>query len=260
MTNEELAAMIQDGHTELYADLWEQVYRLVCWKAERYSHLLQENGWRMDPEDFTADLIQAGYFAVVDAVKYFEPNAGIKFNTYLGKTLKNAFREAVGIRSSKRDALEFAVSLDAPVLDDGDTALMDFVDSRPYDGDDMVKVEESVFLWELRDALNKALSTLNPKESDIIKKYYFHGASYADQAELHGVSRQYITCLADIAMEKLRNDQKIMRDLAGFMPNYGYDPYKYTGYTSWSNSALSVQERFLLGDRENQEGIWSLLL
>ena len=43
MTNEELAVMIQNGHTELYTDLWEQVYRLVCRKAERYSHLLQED-------------------------------------------------------------------------------------------------------------------------------------------------------------------------------------------------------------------------
>ena len=94
MTNEELAVMIQNGHTELYTDLWEQVYRLVCRKAERYSHLLQENGWRTDPEDFTADLIQSGYFALIDAVKYFDSKKGIKFNTYLGNTLKKAFREA----------------------------------------------------------------------------------------------------------------------------------------------------------------------
>lgn len=260
MTNEELAVMIQNGHTELYADLWEQVYRLVCWKAERYGHLLWENGWRMEPEDFIADLIQAGYFALVDAVKYFKPNEGVKFTTYLGNTLKNAFREAVGIRSSKRDALEFSVSLDAPVLDDGDTALMDFVDSRPYDGDDMVKVEDSVYLWELRAALDEALSSLNTKESDTLRKYYFYGINYAEQAELCGVSRQYLTDLADSAMEKLRNNRRIMKNLAGFMPDYAYDPYRFTGYSSWSNSALSAPERYIMGGYDNQEGVVNLLL
>lgn len=260
MTNEELAVMIQNGHTELYADLWEQVYRLVCLKAERYSHQLQEDGWRMDPEDFIGDLIQSGYFALVNAVKYFEPNEGIKFNTYLGNTLKNAFREAVGIRSSKRDALEFSISLDAPVLDDGDTALLDLIDSRPYDGDDMVKVEDSVYLWELRAALDEALSFLNPKESDALRKYYFYGINYADQAELCGVSRQYLTELADSAMEKLRNNRRIMKNLAGFMPDYEYDPYKFTGYSSWSNSALSAPERYIMGGCDNQNGVLSLLL
>lgn len=260
MTNEELAVMIKNGHTELYADLWEQVYRLVCWKAERYSHLLQENGWRMDPEDFIGDLIQSGYFAVVNAVKYFDPKAGIKFNTFLGNTLKSAFREAVGIRSSKRDALEFSVSLDAPVMDDGDTALLDFVDSRPYDGDDMVKVEDSVYLWELRAALDEALSTLNTRESDTLRNYYFHGVNYADQAESCGVSKQYLTDNAYIAMEKLRKNRRVMTNLAGFLPDYEYDPYKFTGYSSWSNTALSVQERYIMGESDRREGTMSLLL
>ena len=260
MTNEELAVMIQNGHTELYTDLWEQVYRLVCRKAERYSHLLQENGWRTDPEDFTADLIHSGYFALIDAVKYFDSKKGIKFNTYLGNTLKKAFREAAGIRSSKRDALEFSVSLDAPVLDDGDTALLDFVDSRPYDGDDMVRVEDSVYLWELRAALDEALSTLNHRERKTLKDYYFHGVSYANQAESCNVSRQYLADIADTAMEKLRSNGRVMKNLAGFMPDYEYDPYKFTGFCSWRNNALSVQERYLLGELGTQEGGLSILL
>lgn len=260
MTNEELAVMIQNGHTELYADLWEQVYRLVCLKAERYSHLLQENGWRMDPEDFISDLIQSGYFALVNAVKYFDPKAGFKFNTFLGNTLKSAFREAVGIRSSKRDALEFSVSLDAPVLDDGDTALMDFIDSRPYDRDDMVKVEDSVYLWELRAALDEALSILTERERNVLVQRFIYDKNYAEQAEAANVSRGYITTVAGDAIEKIRRNRRIMSELAEFMPQYDYDPYKCTGYSSWQHSDISVQERYLLDVVNGSDGAMSFLL
>ena len=260
MTKEELAVMIQNGHTELYADLWEQVYKLVCLKANRYSFLCQQNGMRIDPEDVTEDLIQAAYFAVVRAVKYYDPKANMKFNTYLSNTLRSAFGDALGIRSSKRDALDYAVSLDAPVLEDGDTALLDFVDSTPDDGDDMVRVEESVYLWELRAALNDALSILTERERNVLVQRYFYDRNYAEQAETANVSRNYITTIAGDAIDKIRNNRQIMSELAGFMPQYEYDPYKFAGYTSWKNSDISVQERYIMGQVNATDDAMSFLL
>lgn len=260
MTNEELAVMIQNGHTELYADLWEQVYKLVCLKANGYSFLCQQNGMRIDPKDVTEDLIQAAYFAVVQAVKYFDPQANTKFNTYLSNTLKIAFGDALGIRSSKRDALDYAVSLDAPVLEDGDTALLDFVDSTPDDGDDMVKVEESVYLWELRAALDDALSILTELERNVLIQRYFFDRNYAEQAEAANVSRKYISAVAGDAIDKIRHNRNVMAELAGFMPQYDYNPYKFTGYSSWKHSDISVQERYIMDLTNEADGAMSFLL
>ena len=47
-TNEELAELIKQGHTELYNDLWEQMKKLLIFKASafysRYMQRLQARG------------------------------------------------------------------------------------------------------------------------------------------------------------------------------------------------------------------------
>lgn len=122
MTNEELAVLIQGGEEERTAELWKQVERFVRQRARSYATNLIERAADAD------DLTQAGYFAMLEAVKYYSPNKGGKFLTVLKNPLKKAFYEVAGVRSSKRDAAIYAISLDAPATNDEDaTPLSDLV-------------------------------------------------------------------------------------------------------------------------------------
>jgi RNA polymerase sporulation-specific sigma factor len=109
VSNEELALLIQRGEKEYIAQLWTQIERFIEIKAWLYERHL--SGCAADEED----LLQSGYFAMLEAVKYYRPEKGYKYLTYLSYTLKKSFRKVAGIESSRRDTAKFAYSLDAPV-------------------------------------------------------------------------------------------------------------------------------------------------
>ena len=257
MTNEELAVIIQNGDDGYLPTLWEQVRKLIRIKAERYSRWLSENGKRIDPKDFVDDLTQAGYFAVIDAVKYFNAGAGLKFTTYLDNTLKNAFREAAGIRTSKRDPLDSSLYLDAPCGEGGDCSILDLIGNPDSD---TLQIEESIYNRELRAALEDAFSVLTDREREVLTLRYFFNVNYSEQAVNKNVSRSYIALMAGEAFEKIRNSRQIMTRLAGFMPQYEYDPFRFTGYSSWQHSDLSVQDRYLMGQMDSQDEALNFLI
>lgn len=257
MTNEELAVLIQNGDDGYLPTLWEQVRKLIRIKAEHYSRWLSENSKHIDPQDFVDDLTQAGYFAVIDAVKYFDASAGLKFTTYLDKTLKNAFREAAGIRTSKRDPLDSSLYLDTPCGEDEDCSILDLIGSPDSD---MLQIDENVYNRELRAALEDALLILTDREWEILRLRYFFGISYSEQAANKNVSKSYIANVAGEAFEKIRSNSQVMTRLASFMPQYEYDPFRFTGYSSWRNSDLSVQDRYLMGQISNQNETLTFLI
>ena len=79
MTNEELATLIQRGEDleENQALLWEAVRPFVWKLAKTYKH-------HADPED----LVQESYFALMAAVKHFDPYRGMKFLTYASPAIQ----------------------------------------------------------------------------------------------------------------------------------------------------------------------------
>lgn len=243
MTNEELATLIQNGDDGYLPTLWEQVRKLIRIQAERYHrhHILNGGGNHAVDVD---DLTQCGYYAVLEAVKYYSPCGGYKFTTYLDKTLKKAFREALGIRTSKRDPCASAASLDVPCGEDDETPLLDLIDSHDTS---MIQVDESVYNQELRRELTTILQQLPEAEREVLTLQYFFGISYREQAETKGVSLQSIAQRADAAFERIRRNPKQMRVLSEFMPEYDFDPYRHTGLTSWATSGRSVEENFIAG-------------
>lgn len=110
MTNEELAAKIQDGggDEEDLLLLWAQVRRFAASHARRWAGI--------SPGVEVEDLLQAGFLALLDALGTWNRDAGM-FITWYSLRLKGAFTEAVGLRTARQrnDPLRGAVSLDAPV-------------------------------------------------------------------------------------------------------------------------------------------------
>lgn len=210
-------------------------------RAEQYHRHFVLNGggnYSVDVDDLT----QCGYYAVLAAVKYYSPCAGYKFTTYLNKTLTKSFREALGIRTSKRDPRLSATSLDISCGEDDDTPLLNLIDGHDSS---VIQVDESVYNQELRRELDKILLQLPDSYREILTLRYFFRISYREQAETKGVTLQAIANQADAAIERIRQNPKHMLALSEFMPEYDFDPYRNTGLTSWASFGQSVEEKFI---------------
>ena len=201
MTNEELAIEIQNGKTEYYPVLWDQVERFIKKKANERMRKLPEG---VDVE--FDELYDSGFFAVVNAVKYYKPEKDCTFLTILGYTLKNAFSEVTGIRTAKgrNDPLRYALSFDTPVVSDGSLTLADVLT------DDTDFVEESAQRANkkaMRKALDSALDKLPPKEAEVIRLQYYSGHSVEQTAEAMGLDQTQVTSLRHSAMSRLRTPE-----------------------------------------------------
>lgn len=201
MTNEELAIEIQNGKTEYYPVLWDQV--------ERFIRKMVAQRMRVLPEDTDVEfdeLYDSGFFAVVQAVKYFKPESGYKFITFLEYPLKNAFAEVTGVKTTKslHDPLRCALSLDVPVVDDESLTLGDML------ADDTDMAEEVAQKFNRRamsKALDAALNKLPPKEAEAIRLQYYSGYNIEQTAEAMGLDQRQVITLRELGMKKLRTPE-----------------------------------------------------
>lgn len=230
-TNEELAELIQKGHTELYPELWDNVSDLINQLAwQRYSAIRKDSGSIVSNEDFA----QSGYLALVEAVRYYEPGGEYKFTTYLSKCLKTAFAETGGWRTSKIDAADNAFSLDAPISDDGEETFLDFL---PDTRDDIQDADEQIWLEELRRSLDRAVAALGPKYSEVIYRRYVRRESLKAISEDAGVTQEMVRQWERSRYHKLRGN----RDLRRFMDDLT-DFYARVGKRSFNTTRTSAVE------------------
>lgn len=202
MTNEELAIEIQNGKTEYLPILWEQIEGFVKWKADqRFKRLLDNSKLCFDLE--FDDLFDSGYFAMLEAVKYFKPETGYKFLTFLGNSLKNAFNETITGRArvKKYDPLKSAISLDTPIGDDEEQTLGNILAD---DTDIAESVIESITRQELHNDLEAALKTLESTEEKVIRLYYYYGLNLERIAEELNVTGTEVGIIKSSALRKLR--------------------------------------------------------
>ena len=131
MSNEELAIQKKNGNADQLPALFAQVEAFVNMKAEQAARKLPPSfGQTVD------DLRQCGWLALYDAVEKFDPDRGA-FLTALSFALKQQFASLCGVRSTRRDALSSAVSLDRPAFSDdpdGESLLTSVDDSTAQNG------------------------------------------------------------------------------------------------------------------------------
>lgn len=244
MTNEEIAVAIQNGETGLYPVLWNQVYRWVEIRAERYALWLQEYGRRIDPVDFKDDLIQSAYFAVVEAVGRFDPETGYKFLTYLEYPMRTAFRKTSGIRSSRRDALDMALYLDAPCGDDGEGDTFEDITADPCAITSLETAEESIWRNQLHDTLESALDALPIDQSRVLRMRYYEERTCASIAEDLGYTAAGVLDKEQRALKKLY-DARFFNGLNEYVEkNTNY--YQKVGLTQFKHTGLSTVETIVL--------------
>lgn len=241
MTNEELAELIKNGQKEYCADLWEQTRKIFIKKANNFY-----NSYRLQCERYgleLADLIQMCYFVMLDAVKAYNPEKGYKFTTYINYHFRNAMREAVGIRGAgKQNLLNECSSLDIPIGEDEETALLDFVEDKDaYAAFD--RSDTSATLDKLRILLNEAIDYLPPTHAEILRLRYFGGVTYTEIAErlgmktIQGVKNLEANAFRRIATSRHKRILQEYRDI-----ELSERAYYNTGLTSFMYKGASSQE------------------
>ncbi len=242
MSNEELAAAGQ------MAELWDNVERLVKWKAKRIMTALDLRGCSCGLE--FDDLYQSGYLALVAAVGSYKPESGA-FSTWFMYHLKNAFAEATGYRTKagQNEPLNMALSLDKPLTDEADSDT--FGNLVPDDDAPaaLEAIEDREFQRQLHEALETALAELPQQSADVLRLRHYQGLTLADIGELRGTSVERIRQVESKALRKLRKPNIARR----LRPFYDFDFYSCTGLGAFRNSGMSIQERYLVIEENRKE-------
>ena len=243
MSNEEIVSLIQSGNVNYFADLWEQIERLVRWKA---NHIISAIGSRAGAE--FDDLYQSGYLAMVAAVNTYNPESG-SFSGWFMLHLKTAFAEATGTRSQKqaKDPIHSALSLEYPLSDDSDADLLLEVIPDPSGEISLQNVDEQIYQQQLHNALTAALENLQDNERDIIQKKYLEGIPIEQIAIETGTTKEELRKNEKNGLRQLRSPgtDKLLR------PFYDFDYYGLSGLSTFKNTGMSVQERYLI-DKEKR--------
>lgn len=200
MTNEELAALLQDGsggEDELLC-LWDQVRRFAASQARRWARA--STGVEVE------DLLQVGFLALMDAVGTWNRDAAM-FITWYTLRLKGAFTEAVGLRTARQrnDPLRGAVSLDAPVgHDEADPLTLLDVLEDPAAERAMQDLMERDFATERFRALHRLLDQLDETQRQAVLLVHGFGLTVPQAAARLQLDAATVRSAADSGLRLLR--------------------------------------------------------
>jgi RNA polymerase sigma factor (sigma-70 family) len=244
VSNEELVDRIKAGEKELILDLWQKVRKLVIKIILR--RYLPEDGCTNRVE--LDDLIQAGFIGMIGAIRDFDSSRGFRFTTYLGKHLANAAREALGIRTQKRDPLIDAISIDQSISSGQDDEIS-IIDALPdmtqqYVYDDLI---DELAGKEDINTIFTQIKQLEPIEKEFLIEKYFNGRTFKEIGETHGTCYQDVRKKISDSLRKIRRSdvgQKIageryMDRNTNFYARKGLDSFN----TSFSSVVEDIVER-----------------
>ena len=172
-----LALKVRGRESGAMLELWRAVRRFVVMLARRRA---ASPGCRTTVEDLT----QAGFLAVITTADQYEPEAGHSFIQALSFSLRKVFAEESGTRSTKRDVLQYADSIEtAAYRDDPEGPTVG--ELLPDDGAALAFMGVEYALAELsrensaaRSIVEKLLDAVNIKHSEeaiAFRAYYLDG-------------------------------------------------------------------------------------
>lgn len=203
MTNEELACRIQDGQDksgEFLLTLWEQVKPLVASMAHRRS----EGERAADYEDF----MQAGFLALLVALKRFERDRGTAFTTGLTFAIKDEFRKAAGKQPGirEKDPIHSAGSLERPLGDDADGGtLAEIVSGK----DNIAEAEERILRDDLRREIEAEMKALSPIERQVLRCRFWRSLTLEKAGAAVGLTGSAVAYREKVALHKLAESKRL---------------------------------------------------
>ena len=203
MTNEELVQLIKDGNRQYYHTLWEQTSKLIY-------RLIDKHGKsRILPNDIDfEDIQQCGYFAMVEAVRLYSEDKGLKFNTYLEYQVMTAINKTIdrGQRKRPQTARIKEQSYNIPITDNSGNEVewLDLIADK-----NTKSIYNDLELTDLQEIVWQAVAQLPPNLKEVIVQYYFKGENLPTQAQRLGVSVSLITQRSRQAFRLLRKDKDL---------------------------------------------------
>ena len=182
----------QEGQPEARQRLIEHNLRLVVYIARRF----ENTGIPLE------DLISIGTIGLIKGVETYRQDKNIKLATYASRCIENEI--LMHLRKVSNQKTE--VSLDEPINTDGDGNELLLADILGTDPDAIARpLEEQAE----RQLLRQALTTLAPREKDIVElRYGLRGREKTQKevAELMGISQSYISRLEKRIMVRLKRE------------------------------------------------------
>lgn len=259
MTNEELSMRIKAGESELIPQLWDQTVKFIRMQAGKYYAAKTDRG-RCAVGYEQEDLEQAGFLALLAAVDYYNPDMDFRFLTVLSYTLKTAFAETSGTRTSRmrNDGLQKASSLDAPIGEEADSSLHDFLADEATSGDGSVEEQgtRALYLSQLGEALERGIALLPKRCQKLVRLRYFECKSWPEIAQVMNINRSRAQQMKLQALRKLyeTSDDTGLSEFIEERTNY----YLRVGRTRFGNTRCSaVEEIVLFRERMAEEWLYS---
>lgn len=241
MTNEELAVKIKNGDTNSIPLLWEQTHKLMQRLCSKfyclYEHQCKNAGVALD------DLMQEGYFVMLNAISAFDAERQYKFTTYFRYHIQNSFNEMIGNRTAKgrMNALNNSISLDKPLTsDDGEFTLADTIES-PQSQWAFDRIIDTIANNQKVNLILSELQKIGDLQLNTVKKRYLLGQTLKDIADDCGCTPERIRQIQNQAFIKLRRNREI-RKMAEEYTSSQTDYYRHKGLESFHNSGYSVVE------------------
>lgn len=243
-----MATAIRQGRTDLIAQLWEQVEAFV-----RHRAYIAINSIPPSYGVTAEDLTQSGYLALVSTIEKYDAERG-SFLTLFDFHLKTEFAATVGYRTSRRNPLNEAKSLDSPVVGEDGDGETPFVDFLPDTADVYEEADERIFQEQLHTVLDEAMDKLPNPQASVLRERYWSGTRLQTLAESHGVSVEEIRRRERRGLQNLRRSSSA-RKLAAFLDE-NTNFWGNTGNRQFQRSGTSSVEYAVLR-RESLTEKWN---
>lgn len=201
MENEQLVTLIQSGHRDLLPVLWERTQRLIKMLIVRYAKgRILPNSIDLD------DLLQCGYFALLQAVRAFKADKGLKFTSYLSYSVKNAIDEETG--NDRKHFKEISYNKTVKDKSGDDVEILDLLEDSTAEFD----IFEPVELTDTQRIVTEALEQLPPVQREVISKHYLKGLTLNQIATERHCTIENIRQYIRAGFKILRKD-RVLRNL-----------------------------------------------
>ena len=250
MTNEELLRQIRNGEGDdlTLSTLWAQVCHLFYMHSDGLYRRHKDHAVSCGVE--RDDCRQVCWFAFLDAIKAYnaKPNTELKFSTFIKFHVRRRVYELLGYRTSKREPLNGAVSLDAPLpgseeekINISDT-IADPSAEMPFeviDGSDIAAEVEGI------------ISALPPKQAAAIRGRFWQDRTLTEVGAEMGLTPKQIHNQYREAIRKLRRDKRLQEIHDNYYANTTLT--KHTGFRFFKENGMSSVEWHLIRLEERLE-------
>jgi RNA polymerase sigma factor (sigma-70 family) len=143
------------------------------------------------------DLEQVSYFALLDAMRAYDPERGYSFLTWLGFPLRNRFNELTRLRApgQRKDSTLTPVSLDEPVPGTDIPIVDTLIDPM---------AEEAFRRVEDADEFRLTIESLPETQREVMRLRIGEELSYQEIADVCSMTHAAVKSNLTMGMERLR--------------------------------------------------------